>query len=160
MVQWSVAWPSTSDAHPTRKNEVSGMTGPIHRTYDVTEAANLGEPAHVAVSIHFPIDIPAEPIVCIAKHGGGYTKEYYTSDLPGPGRGSQAAWHSERGWIFVSVDVLGVGGSRTTTTTRHPRATRISSPPRQRSTTKSARNLPVDYSSIRCMPISRSTISV
>ena len=30
---------------------------------------------------------------------------------PARARGAQAAWHAERGWIFVSVDHLGVGDS-------------------------------------------------
>lgn len=80
---------------------------------DVTEAARLGEPAHIALTVHLPEAgaLPAEPVVCFAKPGGGYSKGYYTVDLPGPAKGAQAAWHAERGWIFVSVDHLGVGGS-------------------------------------------------
>jgi hypothetical protein len=83
---------------------------------DVTEAAGLGEPATVAVSVVLPDPeaIPADgPIVCFGKPGGGYAKGYYTVDLPGPGRGAQAAWHAERGWVFVAVDHLGVGASST-----------------------------------------------
>jgi alpha-beta hydrolase superfamily lysophospholipase len=53
----------------------------------------------------------AAPIVCFAKPGGGYSRGYYTCDLPGPAKGAQAAWHAERGWMFVSVDHLGVGES-------------------------------------------------
>lgn len=86
---------------------------------DVKDSARLGEDAHVAATIHLPdVDrVPSEPVVCFAKPGGGYSKGYYTHDLPGPGRdpgtGSQAAWHAERGWVFVSVDHLGVGSSTT-----------------------------------------------
>ncbi len=82
---------------------------------DVTEAAGLGEPAHVALTVTVPDEVPAEPVVCFAKPGAGYSRGYFTEDLPGPGlaagTGSQAAWHAERGWIFVSVDHLGVGSS-------------------------------------------------
>ncbi len=86
---------------------------------DVTEAARLGEPAHVALTITVPDDLAsvgadgATPVVCFAKPGAGYSRGYYTTDLPGPGPGvgAQADWHAERGWIFVSVDHLGVGGS-------------------------------------------------
>ena len=51
--------------------------------------------------------------MCFAKPGAGYSRGYYTTDLPGPGagKGAQADWHAKRGWIFVSVDHLGVGGS-------------------------------------------------
>jgi alpha-beta hydrolase superfamily lysophospholipase len=86
---------------------------------DVTEAAGLGEPAHVALTVTVPDDVGrvgaggADPVVCFAKPGAGYSRGYYTADLPGPGPGSgaQANWHAERGWIFVSVDHLGVGDS-------------------------------------------------
>ncbi len=86
---------------------------------DVTEAAGLGEPAHVALTVTVPEDGESigsgdvAPTVCFAKPGAGYSRGYYTSDLPGPGpgKGAQADWHAERGWIFVSVDHLGVGES-------------------------------------------------
>jgi pimeloyl-ACP methyl ester carboxylesterase len=78
---------------------------------DVTAAAGLGEPAHVALTVTVPDELPAHPIVCFGKPGGGYARGYYTEDLPGPGLGAQATWHAARGWIFVSVDHLGVGAS-------------------------------------------------
>lgn len=86
---------------------------------DVTEAAGLGEPAHVALTVTAPDDVGSagsqaqDPTVCFAKPGAGYSRGYYTTDLPGPGpgKGAQADWHAERGWIFVSVDHLGVGES-------------------------------------------------
>ena len=80
---------------------------------DVTSAADIGEAAHVAVTVTLPDPetMTSPPIVCFAKPGGGYSRGYYTVDLPGPARGAQADWHAARGWIFVSVDHLGVGGS-------------------------------------------------
>lgn len=80
---------------------------------DVTDAAAIGEPASVALTVTVPDPemLPTVPVVCFAKPGGGYSKGYFTADLPGPARGSQAAWHAARGWIFVAVDHLGVGGS-------------------------------------------------
>jgi alpha-beta hydrolase superfamily lysophospholipase len=83
---------------------------------DVTGAAGLGEAAHVALTVTVPDDVGsvgADPLVYFAKPGAGYSRGYYTTDLPGPGPGvgAQAEWHAERGWIFVSVDHLGVGGS-------------------------------------------------
>jgi hypothetical protein len=82
-------------------------------TIDVTEAAGLGEPAAIAMTVQLPdparLGTPA--IVCFAKPGGGYSKGYYTVDLPGPAAGAQSDWHVARGWIFVSVDHLGVGDS-------------------------------------------------
>jgi hypothetical protein len=84
---------------------------------DVTEAAGLGEPAHVAVTVTAPDELPTggPPIVCFAKPGAGYSRGYFTEALPGPAPGSaagaQADWHAARGWIVVSVDHLGVGES-------------------------------------------------
>jgi alpha-beta hydrolase superfamily lysophospholipase len=78
---------------------------------DVTEAAGLGEPAHIALTVTAPDTLREAPVVCFAKPGAGYSRGYYTEDLPGPGLGAQAAWHAERGWIVVSVDHLGVGES-------------------------------------------------
>jgi pimeloyl-ACP methyl ester carboxylesterase len=82
---------------------------------DVTKAAGLGEPASIALNVHLPDagSLPDEPTVCFAKPGGGYSKGYYTEALPGPGRGAQAEWHRSRGWVFVSLDHLGVGASST-----------------------------------------------
>jgi alpha-beta hydrolase superfamily lysophospholipase len=83
---------------------------------DVTEAAGLGEPASIALTVTLPdpAALPTEqPVVCFAKPGGGYGRGYYTVDLPGPAAGAQAAWHAARGWVFVSIDHLGVGGSST-----------------------------------------------
>jgi alpha-beta hydrolase superfamily lysophospholipase len=80
---------------------------------DVTEAAAIGDAARVAVTVTLPdpAKLASPPIVCFAKPGGGYSRGYFTVDLPGAARGAQADWHAERGWIFVSVDHLGVGGS-------------------------------------------------
>ncbi|TQM11288.1 hypothetical protein [Pseudonocardia kunmingensis] len=84
---------------------------------DVTDATGLGEEASIAATVTLPSreSLPTDraPIVCFAKPGGGYSRGYYTVDLPGPGSGAQADWHAERGWIFVSVDHLGVGDSST-----------------------------------------------
>ncbi|MCW2548766.1 MAG: hypothetical protein JWN96_3226 [Mycobacterium sp.] len=84
-------------------------------TIDVTDAVGLGESAHIALTVTLPEPehLQAAPIVCFAKPGGGYSRGYYTAELPGPAEGAQAAWHAARGWIFVSLDHLGVGASST-----------------------------------------------
>jgi hypothetical protein len=84
-------------------------------TIDVTGAAGLGEPAAVALTVHVPArrSLGSPAVVCFAKPGAGFSRGYYSADLPGPGGGSQGDWHAERGWIFVSVDPVGVGGSST-----------------------------------------------
>ncbi len=89
----------------------------IELRVDVTDAAGLGEPAHVAVTVTAPDALPAGqvPIVCFAKPGAGYSRGYFTETLPGPDpgprAGAQATWHAGRGWIVVAVDHLGVGAS-------------------------------------------------
>jgi pimeloyl-ACP methyl ester carboxylesterase len=82
---------------------------------DVSEAAALDEEATIALTVDLPDadTIGSPPVVCFAKPGGGYGRGYYTVDLPGPGTGAQAEWHAGRGWVFVSVDHLGVGDSST-----------------------------------------------
>ena len=59
---------------------------------DVADAAGLGEPAWIAATVHLPepARLRARPIICFAKPGGGYSRRYYTIDLPGPGAGAQA----------------------------------------------------------------------
>lgn len=91
----------------------SGAGGMIRRdlTIDVTDTAAIGERAHVALTIVLPDVPPRRPIICFAKPGGGYSRGYYTFDLPGPASGAQADWHVARGWIFVAIDHLGVGDS-------------------------------------------------
>ena len=69
--------------------------GSIDLRVDVTEAAGLGEPAHIALTVTAPDELPTEPVVCFAKPGAGYSRGYYTEDLPGPaGPAPQAAWHA------------------------------------------------------------------
>jgi hypothetical protein len=82
---------------------------------DVTEAAGLGEKATVGVTVDLPAqeDLRGPPVVCFAKPGAGFSRGYFTSDLPGPGTGSQAGWHASRGWVFVSVDHLGTASTGT-----------------------------------------------
>lgn len=89
------------------------MVSRLELKIDVTEAASLGEVATVALTVHLPdaATLGSEPVVCFAKPGGGYSRGYYTENLPGPAKGSQADWHAQKGWIFVSVDHLGVGES-------------------------------------------------
>jgi hypothetical protein len=82
---------------------------------DVAGAAGLGEPATIAATVHLPAAdrLVDPPVVCFARAGAGFTRHYFTDDLPGPASGAQAAWHAARGWVFVSVDHLGVGASST-----------------------------------------------
>jgi pimeloyl-ACP methyl ester carboxylesterase len=85
----------------------------IELTIDTTEAAGLGIEAHTAVSIHLPDKgtLADPPVVCFAFPGGGYCRRYYSFDMPDGTGGGEAAFHCDRGWIFVACDSLGFGDS-------------------------------------------------
>lgn len=89
------------------------MAREVELRIDVTDAAGLGEPVHVAATVVLP-DVEAigeRPVVCFAKPGGSYSRGYYTCALPGPAQAAQAPWHAARGWIFAALDTLGGGAS-------------------------------------------------
>ena len=89
------------------------MREPIDLVVDVTEAAGIGIDAHTAVTVHLPeaAAMSDPPVVCFAFPGGGYSRGYFSFDMPGSTGGGQAGWHTRRGWIVVSCDHLGVGES-------------------------------------------------
>ena len=84
---------------------------------DVTEAAGLDEPLRTRVTVTLPDpDAVASPAVaCFAFPGGGYSRGYFHLDVPdaleSETGGGQAAWHAQRGWLFVACDHLCVGES-------------------------------------------------
>jgi alpha-beta hydrolase superfamily lysophospholipase len=84
---------------------------------DVTEAAGLGEAlrTRATVTLPDPEHLVSPPVACFGFPGGGYGRSYFHLDVPdasAPGtRGGQAAWHAERGWVFVACDHLCVGES-------------------------------------------------
>jgi pimeloyl-ACP methyl ester carboxylesterase len=86
---------------------------PVDLRVDVTDAAGLGEKAEAAVTIFLPdpADMPPQPVVCFAFPGGGYSRGYFSFDMPGSAGGGEAGWHTGRGWVFVACDHLGVGDS-------------------------------------------------
>jgi len=92
---------------------VSGPAVPIDLTIDVTDAVGLGEPHHTCavVVLPDPSALGAVPVVCFGFPGAGYSRGYYTFDMPGSSHGGEAGWHAARGWIYVGCDHLGVGGS-------------------------------------------------
>ncbi len=93
------------------------MTQRVELRIDVSNALMLDESAHVTATIVLPSPdlLPDRPVVCFAKPAGGYSRGYFTHDLPGPGAGgaggAQADFHAGRGWIFVAMDNLGAGDS-------------------------------------------------
>lgn len=94
--------------HPRQK--VVGMIETVELEIDVTDVAGVG-PAHTAVSVVLPDpEVLADPpVLCFAFPGGGYSRRYYTFDMPGDQGGGEAGFHAAHGWIFVAVDHLGFG---------------------------------------------------
>ena len=80
---------------------------------NVTAAIALGAPMKVRITLALPrpSDVPMQPIVCFALPGAGFSRKYFTFDMPDSHDGGQAGWHAKRGWIFVAVDSVGVGES-------------------------------------------------
>ena len=64
-------------------------------------------------TVTVPDEVGPDPVVCFAKPGAGYARRllHRGSARDRAGAGAQADWHAARGWIFVSVDHLGVGDS-------------------------------------------------
>jgi alpha-beta hydrolase superfamily lysophospholipase len=89
------------------------MRAPIELVIDVTDHVGLGIEAHTAASVFLPDpgQVTDPPIVCFAFPGGGYSRRYFSFDMPDDDGGGQAGWHSARGWIFVACDHLGFGDS-------------------------------------------------
>ena len=114
------------------------MIEPVELQIDVTDVAGIGQPAHTAATVFLPEPdaLCDPPIVCFAFPGGGYSRGYYSFDMPDGSNGSggtdgpdgtgsagsatpaagdiatnggQARFHTERGWIFVACDSLGFG---------------------------------------------------
>jgi hypothetical protein len=86
---------------------------PIDLTVDVTEAVGIGEVLHTRATVVLPEpDTLADPpVVCFGFPGFGYSRGYFTFDMPGSHDGGEAGWHAARGWIFVACDHLCVGES-------------------------------------------------
>ncbi len=89
------------------------MRAPVELEVDVTDQVGLGIPAHTAATVVAPDpdQLADPPVVCFAFPGGGYSRRYYTFDMPGDDGTGQAGWHARRGWIFVACDHLGFGDS-------------------------------------------------
>lgn len=87
------------------------MREPIDLRIDVTETAGIGVRAETAATVFLPEELASPPVVCFAFPGGGYSRRYYSFDMPGDIGGGEAGWHTARGWIFVACDHLGFGDS-------------------------------------------------
>lgn len=84
----------------------------VELSIDVTEAAGFGQKQHIAGTAYLPkISHSFRPIVIFASPGGGYSRHYFDMHLPGRVGYSEAEYHTGRGFIFVTMDHLGVGDS-------------------------------------------------
>src|SRR5262245_4012028 len=84
---------------------------------DVGTAVGLGEPLQTRATVVLPGPgtLGDPPGVCFGFPGGGYSRGYFTFDMPGASVGGEAGWHAARGWVFVACDHLCVGESDTPT---------------------------------------------
>jgi pimeloyl-ACP methyl ester carboxylesterase len=89
------------------------MAMKIERRIDVTEAAALGEPVEMAVTIFLPEweRMPDRPLAIFAVPGGGYSRGYFDLSFDAHQNYSQADFHTDRGTIFIAIDHVGVGES-------------------------------------------------
>jgi pimeloyl-ACP methyl ester carboxylesterase len=81
--------------------------------FDVTEAAGLGAPSHIAGTCFVPDSIPSgrRPIIALLAPGGGFTRSYYDLELPNYADYSAAMQLAARGILAVAIDSLGTGKS-------------------------------------------------
>ena len=89
------------------------MVNRVEKRIDVTEAAGLGQPIEMAVTLFLP-DAQAlgeRPLIIFAVPGGGYSRGYFDMHFSGHAGYSEATWHAARGVIYVAVDHVGVGES-------------------------------------------------
>lgn len=78
---------------------------------DVSTAAGLGEPTHIAATLHLPDDMPQGRLHLIfALHGGGYHRIYWHPPFADDSY-SFARWFTGRGKAVLTIDMLGMGQS-------------------------------------------------
>jgi len=85
----------------------------IELRVDVTEAAGLGVPVEMAVTIRLPEPglLPDHPVAIFACPGGGYSRRYFEMQFAGHEGYDEAEWHAARGTVHVAIDHVGVGES-------------------------------------------------
>lgn len=78
---------------------------------DVSSAAGLGEPTHIAATLHLPDDMPEGSLHLIfALHGGGYRRLYWHPIFADESY-SFARWFTGQGKAVLAIDMLGMGDS-------------------------------------------------
>lgn len=90
------------------------MSTSVNLKVEVTDAAGLGEPLHTVATVFLPDSerLASPPVVAFGFPGAGYSRGYFSFDMPDSSYGGQAGYHvANQGWIFVACDHLGVGES-------------------------------------------------
>jgi hypothetical protein len=104
-------WPGAGFDYATSEPYGVVALRKIETSVDVTAAVDAGERFQMAATIWLPHEWKSPAVICFAWPGGGYSREYFSFDMPGSVGGGQAGWHARRGWIFVSFDTLNSGAS-------------------------------------------------
>lgn len=89
------------------------ISGRYHLDVDITGKVGVDGPLQTQVTVHLPqrSRLVGPPIIVFAFPGGGAGRAMWCMEAPTTLAYSQARWHAERGFIFVSCDHLGTGGS-------------------------------------------------
>jgi pimeloyl-ACP methyl ester carboxylesterase len=80
---------------------------------DVTSAVDIGEPVHIAATLHLPEEMAGNQLDLIfAVHGGGYHRAYWNPQFADESY-SFARFFTDRGKAVLAIDMLGMGQSST-----------------------------------------------
>jgi hypothetical protein len=79
------------------------MRPPLNLQIDVGTAVPYAA-QHIALTVYLPdaATLLARPVVIFGSPGGGYTRHYYDMAFPGHQGYSEARYHADHGFIFVS----------------------------------------------------------
>jgi pimeloyl-ACP methyl ester carboxylesterase len=80
---------------------------------DVTSAVGIGEPVHIAATLHLPEEMGHGRLHLIfAIHGGGYNRDYWHPHFADESY-SFARFFTDQGKAVLAIDMLGMGQSST-----------------------------------------------
>jgi pimeloyl-ACP methyl ester carboxylesterase len=79
----------------------------------VTSAVDIGEPVHIAATLHLPEEMAGDRLDLIfALHGGGYNRHYWHPPFADDSY-SFARFFTDQGKAVLAIDMLGMGQSST-----------------------------------------------
>jgi pimeloyl-ACP methyl ester carboxylesterase len=80
---------------------------------DVTSAVDIGEPVHIAATLHLPEEMAGDRLdLVFAIHGGGYTRNYWHPHFADESY-SFVRYFTDQGKAVMAIDMLGMGQSST-----------------------------------------------